>query len=260
MKSLEDTTSAIVGQLKKSTVLTDCQGSVITDQKGKEKAFRSARSIAELQEASGGWLESRHDDDLLMCSVCAPEASAASDTKASKPGVFRYDFQAGVTFPYAEVLPQSFRNLKDRVRKHFLGERHAHAVQKRVAEDEARSARAAQSGTVSLRVLRTGYHVLKKSQAQATFEELICLQHANGLAMGDINHSKMLMGQLRDSFSKVIIDKVKAHVLSQPCVALMADKITVNRRTLDVTAICTVVPSAPEEHMIQSLVVGGPSS
>ena len=78
-----------------------------------------------------------------------------------------------------------------------MGEHHAHTVQKRLAEDEARSARATQNGTVSLRVLGTGYHVLKKSQAQATFEELICLQHTNGLAMGDINHSKVSMDQLR---------------------------------------------------------------
>ena len=255
--TLEQTSSTIVKQLQKSNVTQDQQDSESLTKMGAERAFRIARSIADLKVASGNLLTtSECEAQILSCSVCANDAP--SDANSSRPGIFKYDFQAGVSFTYGQVLPTTFRNLKDRVRKHFLGERHACAFKKHSDAVEARATRKAHSGNVSLRVLRTGYHVLKKSLAQTMFEELIVLQHSNGLDMGDINHSKMLMRQLRESFSEAIIEKVKSHVLSQPCVALTADKVTVNRRTLDITAICTVVPSAPAGHMLQSLVVGAP--
>ena len=38
---------------------------------------------------------------------------------------------------------------------------------------------------------------------------------------------------------------IKRHITSQPCVSVSTDKVTLNRRTVDITAIFTVVPDAP---------------
>ena len=106
-------------------------------------------------------------------------------------------------------------------------------------------------------LLRTAYYVLSKSLSQTSFVELV-LQHMNDLNMGNINHSKAFMSQARDMFYQQVITNLTEHVQRQPCVALSADKATVIERTVDITAITTVVPEAPGGSMIQSCVVGVP--
>ena len=76
--------------------------------------------------------------------------------------------------------------------------------------------------------------------------------------MGNINHSKAFMVQARDKFHQQVLTSLSEHVQKQPCVALSADKATVNKRTMDITAITNVVPEAPVGSMIQSFVVGAP--
>ena len=48
------------------------------------------------------------------------------------------------------------------------------------------------------------------------------------------------------------------HISKTACVAVMADKVTVKHRTIDITAVMVVVPEAPSGHLIQSFVVGAP--
>ena len=66
------------------------------------------------------------------------------------------------------------------------------------------------------------------------------------------------MVKARDMFYQPVLTSLSEHVQKQPCVALSAGKATVNKRTVDVTAITTVVPEAPFGSMIQSFVVGAP--
>ena len=115
-----------------------------------------------------------------------------------------------------------------------------------------------ETDAVAHRVLRVGYYVLVNSLPRARFEELIVLLHASGVNVGDKNHSAMQMASFRDAFFDEMLAMIKKHVASQPCVSVTADKVTLNRRTVDITAIFTVVPNTPPEHLVQTLVVGAP--
>ena len=108
-----------------------------------------------------------------------------------------------------------------------------------------------------MRVTRTAYHVIKHSLPRDQYEKLIVLQHENGLDMGDKCHSGMQMPRFRDSFYEVIMSAVAHHVKEAPCVSMIADKVTVNHRTLDVTGIMTIIPEAPAVSF-QSFVVAAP--
>ncbi|KAF0291309.1 hypothetical protein FJT64_010549 [Amphibalanus amphitrite] len=43
-----------------------------------------------------------------------------------------------------------------------------------------------------------------------------------------------------------------------PCVSLVVDKVTVMHRTMDITGIVTIIPTAPPQQLFQSFVVGAP--
>ena len=72
------------------------------------------------------------------------------------------------------------------------------AAQKENSEKEARDKAC---NTVSIRVLRTGYHVIKESLSRELFEKLIVMQHINGLNVGDLCHSGPQMNRFRDAFA-----------------------------------------------------------
>ena len=213
------------------------------------QALQAARSIAGLLSSSGDILESVPNDGLLICSVCH------SDNK--RLGAFQYDFAIGSTFAGSH-LPRQFRRLKESVVNHFLGDSHERCAAAARAARQAKSAKDEELGTIAVRVLRTAYHVLKKSLASDQLEDLVTLQHRNGAEMGNINHSRRLIMECRDVFHDVMMEKLRRHIASQPCVALLADKVTVARRTLDITAVMTIVPGAPPEYQMQALVIGAP--
>ncbi|XP_037069371.1 uncharacterized protein LOC119090636 [Pollicipes pollicipes] len=68
----------------------------------------------------------------------------------------------------------------------------------------------------------------------------------------------MFMNKARDAFYEEMMGMIRRHVSSQPCVALVVDKVALNRHTVDITVIITVVSDAPEENLVQSLVIGSP--
>ena len=76
--------------------------------------------------------------------------------------------------------------------------------------------------------------------------------------MGDINHSSGFIASLRTQVSDVMQSKLAGFMVIQPCVSLCVDKVTIARRTVDLTAILAVVPGAPLEHIIHSFVIRAP--
>ena len=82
------------------------------------------------------------------------------------------------------------------------------------------------------------------------------LQHQKGVSIGDLNHSKMFIAKTYQAFSQEVKEKMKDHIAEQPCVALTADKVTVNDKTMNITAITTVVPDAPTGKLLQNFVIG----
>ena len=66
------------------------------------------------------------------------------------------------------------------------------------------------------------------------------------------------MQRFRGAFAEAILEVVTDHVEKVPCVALVADKVTVDKRTIDITGIITLLSDAPHDCMVQSYVVGAP--
>ena len=69
-------------------------------------------------------------------------------------------------------MPIQFKTLREAVKRHFTSERHLALLKKQAMSQEADEARRDETRTIAMRVLRTAYHVLKKSHSQAEFEEL----------------------------------------------------------------------------------------
>ena len=114
------------------------------------------------------------------------------------------------------------------------------------------------SGKVAKRVLRTAYHVIRSFYPQKEFSNLINLQNWNGLEVGETNHSATLLVKLRDAFYEELVLRMKEFCEDAPCVAIVADKVTLKRRTLDVIAFHSVVPHAKAGNLVQCIVVGSP--
>ena len=224
-----------------------------------EAVLTSARDLATIQEASGHQLCSLPDHGVIICEVCNPNFDPSQDLKSPRvTGVLHYDFSGGTSFPKPSALPRQFVRLKAAIRSHIATAYHGRmeaAAQKEKSEKEARDKAC---NTVSIRVLRTGYHVIKESLSRELFEKLIVMQHINGLNVGGLCHSGSQMNRFRDAFASVILDSVARHVQETPCVSWIADKVTVNGRTLDITGLITLVPEAPASDLIQSVVIGAP--
>lgn len=217
---------------------------------GSDVILRSGRSIEALQMASNGCLQWNSEGTALMCTICA--------NGRKNSGLFRYERANGCSFGTKEVLPPRFKSLRDAVNKHLKSPAHVNAARAADAEDEKSKSQDEAANCASTRVLRTSYFLLKKSLSQMLFEDAIVLQHMNGAKMGDLNHSRHMMVISRAAFSAELLKRVKHHVESQPCVSVLADKVTVARRTVDIIAILTLVPTAEPNTIFQSVVVGAP--
>ena len=221
-----------------------------------DELLRAARSVDALKAASGQYLVADESKGMLYCSVCATEKNAK--TGHAVAGTFRYDFSLGSKFSVQEKLPTQFRLMKSSVGTHLKSSAHMKRVEEDVQRRELKEAKELGAAKADLNVLRTAYHVMKESGSGESFSKWIVTQSKNGADMGSLNHSRALMPAARVAFHDVIIRKLKDHVAKQPCLSVLVDKVTVNRRTVDVTAILVVVPEAPADHLLQSFVVAAP--
>lgn len=197
--------------------------------------------------------------NVLACRTCLPDVSTSTqDTSQNVPGRFSYNMSVGTSFSKPEQLPREFVSLKNVIRQHFSGGMHTRKAEAKMKEQQDLQARLKAAGTISTRVLRTAYVVLKKSHSREQFEDLLVLQHENGLNVGDLCHSGSQMTRFRDAFGTAVLDSVRRHVEQAPCVSWVADKVTLNGRTIDITAVITIFPEADDNEMIQSVVVGAP--
>ena len=224
----------------------------------KATLFRSGRSIAALQLATDNQLIIAEDQDALHCETCVPEYLPSVHSNHSTKGVFHYKLHLGRSFGDKELMPTPFKSMRTSVKAHFAGAFHRKSAAKAENAKKLTAGRFAANTSIAHRVINTAYYVLKNSMARATFEDLVVLQHRNGLRVGDLNHSEGLIRTLRVEFALVMGTMVTRFVRKQPCVSLLADKVTVARRTVDITAIVTVVPEAPPQEMVQAFIIAAP--
>ena len=229
-----------------------------------EVLFRSGRSIAHLEVATNGQLVSVPESNALHCKVCVTEFESGLHAVdgCKTTGVFKYDFSLGSVFNNLDCLPQQFRNLRSRVRDHFSSD--GHQKEEKSQENAAILARGRfnKNQCAAARCIRTGYYVLKNSLPFTSYEELVVLQSEkkNGIYMGDLNHSEKYMATLRAQVHSVLRGALARMIATQPCVALMVDKVTLWKRSVDITAIVAAIPGTSNEgtQVMQSFVIGAP--
>ncbi|XP_043189268.1 uncharacterized protein LOC122375015 isoform X2 [Amphibalanus amphitrite] len=218
-----------------------------------------ARDISDVKKAAQNHIICLPDDNLVYCAVCRPDFDASNTmSKGGKAGLIKYEFSTGTSFPKPAVMPTAFSRLKESVREHLISKTHKRCLEAKTRDSEKEAKAARLQGSVSYRVIRTAYHVIKHSMPQLQFEKMITLQDINGLNMGNIGHSFMQMNRFRREFFLEVLELLTRHISRTACVAVMADKVTVKHRTIDITAVMAVVPEAPSGHLIQSFVVGAP--
>ena len=201
------------------------------------------------------------EHDIMVCKLCVPDFSPETKLDSSKTnvhGICRYAFSVGTAFPRPAVIPKPFSRLKESVKHHLASKRHVEAKQKHVRDAEHALSREKSNRSACRNSLMAAYHVIKHSMAHVMYEKTIVLCNMTGSGMGDLCHSSAQMHRFRDAFCDVILDGVARHVDRMPCVSLVADKVTVQHRTIDVRGIITIVPKAPCDQLIQSLVIGAP--
>ena len=218
----------------------------------------SVRSLHAIELLTESQLRVCPTEQVVVCTTCVPDFDPEVHMGKRAVGVFFYKFSEGTTFQPSERLPAAFSRLKMSVKAHLQGREHHKNKAAQVNAAKEAEARASIARTVNVRVGRTAYLVLKTSMPRERFEELIVLQHINGLDMGSTGHSVNLIAGFRTATHEVLMEQLRLHVTTQPCVALMADKVTVNHRTIDITALTSIVPAAPAGELVQTYVVGAP--
>ena len=223
-----------------------------------EALLSSTRDIAGILAATNNQVRGDPEKKLLHCETCVPEVTEQVAKMCRKDGVFRYDFSLGTSFPKAQKMPKGFTNLKVLVRQHMLSKGHQRNAERSANRAAVLTERKTDSRTVAIRVLREAFKVLKFSLAHVHFEVNVVSMHRNGVNMGDIGHSVARMDTFRNAFWQETMISVRRYIADQPCVALIADKATVNHRTVDITAVLCVVPEAQVDELVQSFVVAAP--
>ena len=218
----------------------------------------SVRSVHALELLTDSEICAYPSARAVVCTTCVPDFNPDVHMAKRETGVFGYDFSVGTRFESAEFLPPAFSRLKTSVKEHLKGREHQREKAARLSAAQTAEMRAAAAGKVNIRLGRTAYFVLKTSMPRERYEELIVLQHINGLDMGRTGHSSTQIARFRAATHEVLVEQLREHIASQPCVALMADKVTVNHRTIDITAVMSVVPAAPAGQLIQTYVIGAP--
>ncbi|XP_043218831.1 uncharacterized protein LOC122380087 isoform X2 [Amphibalanus amphitrite] len=219
-----------------------------------EKQLRAARSMKDISEASGGILVVDEQKGVVYCSLCLRRdpAAAVGHQKRNTAGWFQYDMSLGTSFDYTESLPNAFRSLKTALKSHlFRSSVHMKLAQKHTSPKLTHQ----NEFPRAMNLLRTAYLVTRFSGSEQSFSDLIALQMLNG---AEICHAdpEALLPLARHTFYSEIMNKLKEHIATQPCVSVLASKVTVNGMHFSVVMVLTVVPAAPPEHLVQSFVVG----
>ena len=214
--------------------------------------FRSCRSVSTLKAAADGHLVSLPERNMLYCDLCVPAADKAPKRAA---GTFKYNFSCGVNFPVGKKMHQKFKSLKTAVSAHFEFTSHITHARQVTRENAQQERLISNRSAIAERVLRAAYHTIMESASHLSFEQLMVMLKDCGVDVGDKNHSTRMMCKARDVFHDVILDKLAAIIKNKPYVAVMADKVTLHNRTVDITAINLVMPDAPSDVMLQNFVI-----
>ena len=97
-------------------------------------AVSGARDLDTLLIGTSGHLVAHPEHDILLCKVCLPNFKPDIDCRADAPktpGVIRYSFSNGTSFPRPMTVPREFSRLKDTVKCQLTSKGHSKALEER---------------------------------------------------------------------------------------------------------------------------------
>lgn len=224
----------------------------------RRKLAKVARTEAELQEQlphlkpqySSEGAKEIGESDGLYCTKCLPEenqdvtipnqTSAARFTLRQNEGEEKERTVAG-----REKMDKKFSNMKVSVIRHEESKSHKDNVEKQPRKElEDILPATDKEKPAAMACGRSAYQAIRSQQSQQSYIESIANKAADGIDVGDINHSEAFAKKFTTALHTVIKDKLK-EVISEPLpatglpapIAVVADKATFGRNTYLITGI-----------------------
>ncbi|KAJ8041006.1 hypothetical protein HOLleu_15484 [Holothuria leucospilota] len=189
-------------------------------------------------------------EDGLTCDACSPLEETLPRPQVYY-GVFGYDFSLGTDFS-TENQPMAFSNLKKSVARHVTTKNHLKNLREHEEDKERLRKLQAKDLRVGMTVGRQAYRILKYGRPFADFEVDMLLLSSAKVNVGNLNHSRKFVSNLRPAFAEAVNQRVRAF-LQQPLesmscippVGIVTDNVTSKRRTGQMYAAVLFTPGMP---------------
>lgn len=173
---------------------------------------------------------------------------------------FNYDFSLGEDF-HETPAPRQFLNLKKVLVTHLGSKSHNERVNEKQAASKEQKLFKTRNYNVGTKLGRAAYKILKTSGSYTEYETDVAVLSTQGVDVGTLNHSRKFAAKFCDSVHEVLTKRTQ-EILNEPLpatgkptpIAIIADKITPNRRTMQIVGFHGFVGSK-----FQSLVAGVPA-
>lgn len=191
----------------------------------------SAKSIDDILK-HGHELRSNISQNIVYCSDCYEPGKSA--------GTFSYDFALGQDFSKKSV-PREFINLKAHIGRHLTHKTHIENSKEKDIERKLQKSLTQRQYRVGMNLGRQAYKILKCGDSYLQYETDVSVLEAQGVDVGNLNHSRKFVKEFSKSVSKTLMTQVEK-LTNEPLAAtgrpspisIIGDKITPNRRTMQI--------------------------
>eukprot|EP00794_Sanderia_malayensis_P004949 gene4949-5598_t len=210
--------------------------------------INACRTLQQLIDLVGSEFHFDFDQSMVFCKICISDSRQPVGLRDSRVGVFKLNF----VFE-DEIRPTQSDALR-RLKAHLVEHVCESATHKFIAEEEnLRKIREKENASrlynVGMRIARIRYNGILQYRSYLDFEKDLLLAHLNGMDIGDINHSADFGKSLTNDIHTIIKNRIKIN-LDSPLestgkkrpVALIADKITPNKRTGHIMGLVVPIP------------------
>lgn len=178
-------------------------------------------------------------------------------------GKFVYDFSLGEDFgdkTDKTQIPRPFSNLKKVLVSHLGSKSHTECVKEKLDAAKVTEIFKSRNYNVGTKLGREAYKILKTATPHTQYETNVAVLSAQGVDVGTLNHSRKFAAKFCDSVHDVLTKRTQ-EIVNEPLsatgkptpIAIIADKITPNRRTTQIVGFHGYIDSK-----FQLLVAGVP--
>jgi len=195
--------------------------------------IRGSNNIKDLLK-HGHELRAESSKNIIYCLDCYdPEKNV---------GTFNYNFELGQDFS-KQTMPREFVNLKAHIGHHLTHKTHRENSKEKEIERKLEKSLAQRQYKVGMNLDRQAYKILKCGDSHLQYETDVAVLDAQGTDVGHLNHSRKFVTEFSKSATKTLMKQVEK-LTNEPLAAtgrpspisVIADKLTPNRRTMQISA------------------------